>query len=460
MASHSLGVQQQATEVAGQNLANVNNPAYARQQLNIQSATAIATPQGQEGTGVIAVSITQIRSAILDNQVQAEGSVTGALTAQQNALQDAEAALGEQLTNTGTTGAPESAGGLTADISDFFNSLQSLSTNPADLPTRQEAVQSAQQLTGQFNSVAASLSGIRTDINTSITSDVAGSNQDLATIASLNQQIIAAQSGGGTANDLIDLRQQKLEDLSGKVNLTTSTEADGAMDITIGGVAMVTGTKVTDSLQTVDAGNGQLMVQAQNAGTTLSITGGSIGGNIETRDGALLTLQNNLDTLAGQMVTQFNSIYSAGIDLNGNSGQNLFTGTDAATIGVNANVVNDPSQFQAAQLGAGPGDGKVALQLAQLGNQAVTALNGMTYSANYAQTVSGLGASLASVNDGLTNSATVSQMLTTQRDSVSGVSTDDELTNLVQFQKAYQASAEVITTINQMLETLITMKTV
>jgi flagellar hook-associated protein 1 FlgK len=189
MASQSLSVQQEASAVAGQNLANVNNTAYAREQVNVQSATPLQTPIGQEGTGVVAVSITEVRDALLDTQIQSEGSVSGSLTSQQNALEDAQAYLNEQLTSSSSTGAAASQSGLTADLSNLFAAFQTLSTNPSSIPDRQAVAQSAQQLSSQFNSVSAGLATVQSNLNASITSDVAASNQDLSDIASLNQQI-------------------------------------------------------------------------------------------------------------------------------------------------------------------------------------------------------------------------------------------------------------------------------
>jgi flagellar hook-associated protein 1 FlgK len=243
------------------------------------------------------------------------------------------------------------------------------------------------------------------------------------------------------------------------VNFSTTTQSNGAVDVSIGGVTMVSGLNNADSLQAYDPGNGNLLVRAQNAGTTLTLTGGSIEGEITARDGALASLQSGLNTLASQLITQVNSVYSAGYDLNGNTGQDLFTGTDASTIGVNSNVANDPSQFQAAGTAGAAGDNTVVLALAQLGNQAISGLNNQTFSASYSQTVSDLGDSISSVNDQLNNSQAVTQMLTNERNTTSGVSLDTEMTNLIQYQKAYEASAEMITTLNQMLQTVVSMKT-
>jgi flagellar hook-associated protein 1 FlgK len=190
----------------------------------------------------------------------------------------------------------------------------------------------------------------------------------------------------------------------------------------------------------------------------LTLTGGSIAGEITARDGALSSLQSGLDTLASQLITQVNSIYSAGYDLNGNTSQNLFTGTDASSIGVNSNLAADPSQFQAAGTAGASGDNSVVLALAQLGGQNLSGLGNQTFTGSYAQTVANLGDAISSVNNQLDTSQSVSQMLTTQRASASGVSTDQEMTNLIQYQKAYEASAELITTLNQMLQTVVTMK--
>ena len=210
---------------------------------------------------------------------------------------------------------------------------------------------------------------------------------------------------------------------------------------------MVTNGDTPDTLQTYDAGGGQILVRAATAGTSLNITGGSVGGNITARDGALATLQGSVNTLANQLATSVNTIYAGGFSSTGATGQNLFTGTDAASLGVNSGLVASPATLQYSGTGDS-GDNTIALKLAQLANQQIGGLNSQTFSGNYAATVGTLGTALASVNDQVTNNSAVTQMLTNKRASVSGVSTDEEMTNLVQFQKAYQASAELITTLN------------
>jgi flagellar hook-associated protein 1 len=458
MGARSLAVQQEEMEISGQNLANVNNTSYADEQLVVTDATPLETPIGEEGTGVDATAITESRNPYLDSQIQVEASTTGSLTAQQTNLQNAEAYLDEQITTTSSSTAADSPNGLASDLSAMFNSFTGLEADPSNLSLRQTAVQSVQQVTDQFNQVSSQLSTVQADLNTSVQNDVNSSNQDLTAIASLNQQIVAAQESGGSADQLVDQREATLENLAGLTNFTTTTQADGAVNVSIGNVTMVSGVKVTDDLQTYTDANGNLQVQAQNAGTPLTLTGGSIEGEITARDGALATLQTGLNTLASQLITQANGIYSGGYDLNGNTGQDLFTGTDASNIGVNTSLLSDPSQFQASASADDAGDNTVVSKLASLGTQQITGLNNQTFSANYAQTVATLGNSISSVNDQLSTSQAVSQMLTSQRASDSGVSTDTEMTNLIQYQKAYEASAELITTLDQMMQTVVSMK--
>jgi len=470
MGGQSLSVQQEATAIAGQNLANVNNPAYADEQLVVQEATPLETLTGEEGTGVDAVSITSMRDAFLDAQIAAEGSVTGSLTSQQSALQEAEAYLDEELSGTSNSSdsAASSSNGLTADLSNLFSSLQTLTTDPGNISDRQTVIQSAQQLTEQFNQVSSGLNTVTSNLNSSIQSGVTSANQDLSQIASLNQQIMEAQDSGGTADQLADEREQIIENLSGYVNLTTSAQSDGAVNVSIGGVTMVSGDTALANLQTYTNASGNLMVLARETTTGLeyglTLSGGSIEGSITARDGTVATLQSSLNALASQLIFSFNQVYSGGYDLNGNNLQTyFFTGSGAGSIGVNSTVVNDPRTFQAAAGPGDPGDNTVALALANLADEpitnATTGFNNQTLSQYYSQAVGTFGSSLQSVNEQLANSTSVAQMLTTQRDSASGVDTDTEMTNLLQFQKAYEASAELVTTVNEMLETLVTMKT-
>ena len=461
LGARALTADQVGVEVTGHNLANANNAAYARQRVQIQTSTPTPTSIGMEGTGVQVTAIQQIRDQLLDSQIRSEASTGGYWNSQQSALQNAQTQLNEFLNLSSTDGTSSSTTdtqGLSSQLNNLFSAFQSVATSPTDSSARLSLVNAAQSLASGFNQASQNLSTLNGLLNTSVSNNVASANQLLSDIAGLNDQIAKATASGGTANDLVDSREQDLENLSNLVNIQTTANADGTVSVSIGGQQLVTGNKLTDTLATYDSGNGQLLVQTATSATPLTLSGGSIQGTIDARDGALATLRNSLDTMASSLITQVNGIYKNGYDLNGNFGANFFTGGDAATIGVNPALVNDPSQIQAAGTANAAGDNSIALQLAQLGPQTVAALNNQTFSGAYAQDVQNFGNALANANDQVGNYNSVNTMLLNQRDSVSGVSLEEETTNLIMFQKAYQASAKLISTVDQMLQTVINLK--
>ncbi len=463
MGARSLDTQQQGIEVAGHNLANVNNPAYARQRLTIQTSPSVPSDVGPQGTGADAVSIVRLRSDVLDDQIQSELSVRTSLEAEQSALQSAEAGLGEQLdaSAAGTQGSSSvgNASSLSGGLSDLFNSFQALSTDPSSLAQRQIVLGKASDLATQFNHVDQQLANLSSSLSSSVQDDVGKANTLLSQIAGLNDNIAQAElDKPGSANDLRDTRQSKIEELAKLVKIDISNGANGAVNVSVAGTLLVSANQVSDQLQAYDAGGGQIMVRAAGSGTALALTGGEIQGMIQARDDGIAKLRQDVNTLASQLIQKVNAVHGTGYGLNGTSGTPFFSGSNAADIQVNSSLTNDPSLLQAASVPNAAGDNGVALALGQLGEQAQPALNNQTFSQSYNQTVSAFGQTISSVNNQLSNQQTVEKMLLQQRDSISGVSVDEEMTDLTKFQRAFEASAKLITTIDDLLTTVINMK--
>ena len=460
LGKRSLQTQQLGVEVAGHNIANVNTPGYARQRLEIQTSPAIDTPYGPQGTGADAAAIVQLRSAFLDQQIQSETSVTGYLQTLQNALEDAQSGLGQTI-STAASGSDASSNqnGIAAALSDLFNAFQNLANDPSSLTARQVLLQKAADLASRFNQTDQRLANLQSQLTTSVQTDTASANDLLAQIAKLNGQISQLESGtSSTANDLRDLRQQKIESLANLVKIDVATDSSGAMDISIAGTTFVSGQQQLDSLQTYDSGGGKVLVRAQNAGAALTITGGSIAGAIDARDGQVATLRANLNSLASALITEVNTVHRAGYNLNGGTGADFFTGTGAADIHVNSALAGNAALLQASGTAGASGDNQVALNLAQLAGTSISGLNNQTFNASYNQTVAALGQALSSVNTQVDDQNSASTLLTNQRDSVSGVSLDEEMTDLIKYQKAFQGSARIITVVDQMLDTILNMK--
>ncbi len=464
LASQAMQAQMAGVEVTGQNLANVNTPGYSRQVVNLVTSPDIQSSVGSEGTGVSVASISQVVSSVLNNQIQAQNSTSNYWTAQQSALQNAQNGLGEFLngtasaSSTSTTPTIATDSGLASQLANFFNSFSAL-TSSASTSNAQAAISSANTLATSFNNINTQLNAAKTSLNSTLSSNVTSANQLLSQIATLNQQIFTAQASGGTANDLLDSRQQALQNLAKLTNITTATTANGSVNVSVGGQTLVNGFNVADTLQTYDPGNGNLLVQTATGGVNLTLTGGSMQGTIDARDNTLVPLQNSLNTLANTLITQVNGIQNSGYNSSGGTGNTFFTGTDAGSIGVNSALTNNASLLQISASATNGGDTSLAGQIAALATTTQSTLGNQTIGNSYAATVANLGSALQTANNQVTNQAAVSSMLSTQLGSISGVNIDEEMTNMMTFQRAYQASAQVVTTINTLLGTVIAMKT-
>lgn len=453
LGTRSLATQRAGVEIAGQNLANVNNPAYARQRLVIQTGISINGGFGPQGTGADAVAARQIRSMLVDQQINGEWSVGGFLDAQQSALEYAQAHLGEVLETSG-----ETSSGLAAGLNSLFAAFQSVATAPGSLTERQLLLAKAQDFATRLNQTSQGLAKLHGALNESLVTDVTDANRLLGDIADLNDRIANLErTAGGVANDLRDMRQAKLEELSRLVKVEASEAPNGTLNISVNGTALVADKNVLDTFQAYDAGGGQMLVRTTTGGTPLALSGGHMQGVIEARDGALATLRGQLDTLVGTLVSEVNAAHSGGFALNGATGAAFFTGTNAATIQVNSVLVNDPSLLQISGVAGNAGDNQVGLALAQLADRRLPALNNQTFSQSHSGTVAQLGQALASVNNKTEDQQVVARMLLQQRESISGVSIDEEMSDLMKYQKAFEASARLISVVDDMLDTLVNM---
>lgn len=467
MGARSLQTQQMGVEVSGHNLSNVNNPNYSRQRVEIEtSLTVPVTGLGMEGTGASVSAIKQIRDQILDDQVTSEFSVSGSLASQQRALQYAQANLGQRIDR--QSSGPDAAAtatslagefGLAEGITTLFNSFQSVGVNPRDNTERTVLLENAKALASKFRQTDTRLQLLKTTLDDSLASDVTSANRLLGDIAKLNDQITDAENRtSGSANDLRDQRQGKIEELAKLAKISVSRSATDVLSVAIGGTTLVTGKNQLDSLQSYDAGGGQMLVRTVTSGTPLAMTGGSMEGTISTRDGAIAKLRQDINSLASLIITDVNTTHAAGFSLTGSTGANFFSGTDASNITLNSALDGSPQLVQASASATLQGDNQVAVQLAQLGDKKQPTLSGQTFGQYFNRTVADIGQSLSSVNGQTETEDVVQTMLTRQRDSLMGVSIDEEMTDLVKFQKAYQASARIITTIDEMLDTVLNMK--
>jgi flagellar hook-associated protein 1 FlgK len=237
-ASKALAAHQQAIQVTGRNLANINNPEYARQRVVIADRYVTQTTHGPEGTGVEVLAVQQLRDGFLDRQVVRQASDNGFLQAQYDALSNAELALGDRVDRTTD---PASIGdiansptGIGAALDQFFNGMDALAATPNDLPAKMVAVQGAEALAERINTADERLDILQSDLEEELDSNLDEANALLSDIANLNfliRQADSVMSGGGA--DLIDSRQAKLERLARLVKIDVTPEAGSPLEVRV-----------------------------------------------------------------------------------------------------------------------------------------------------------------------------------------------------------------------------------
>jgi flagellar hook-associated protein 1 FlgK len=454
----ALNAQSRAVETAGRNLANVNNPNYARQRIVYGDRGTVQTPLGAQSLGIEAKQIQQMRDFLLDRQVVREKSVLASYTTQQSAYQNAQAGLGQSIDRTGETdssGAASSGTGISESLSDFFNAFQSYAARPTDPGEKQTLIQETGVLTDRIQITDSRLAEVQSDLTYQASNDVADANRILSSIADLNAQIGRFEiNAPGTAVDLRDQRQAQLEELAGKISFETQPDPAGSGQIQIssrdsGGnpVVLVNLATVTGPLS-ISGG----VVSGGTPSTAINLTGGSIKGAIDARDTGVQKLRDNLDALSKQLVTSVNSAYSP-------SGGNFFdpSGVTAGTISLASGL--NATTLKATTASGAAGDNDIATAVAALASKSFSVSGGDTidgtFGQYYATTVSNFGQTLSTTNARVTEQTNIESLVRGQRDGVSGVSMDEEMTDLMKYQRAFQASSRVIQVIDELLDTIV-----
>jgi len=437
---------QGALQVTTNNVSNANTPGYSREQAVLVTSDPVVTDPLTFGTGVTLQSVESIRDPILESQIQQQTQAQGQFSTLASALQQT------QVNFTGTTGDIGTA------ISNFFNSINQLSTNPSDLSLRQGLITAAGNLTTSFNTTANNLTQQQTSLDLSVVQTVGQINQLTQQIAGLNGQISNLQNVGESAGTFVDQRTQAIDQLSALVDVSVIPSGNTLTLTTANGAPLVAGQQ-SFQLQTQINSAGLHDIDSQGVDITSHIASGQLGGTLEARDQQIPAIQTQLDTLAAGLANAVNAVQVSGFDLKGNPGTNLFNPPPASGVGAAASLsvaITDPSLIAASSDGTAGSNGNAEAMYA-LNSQAFIA--GQNPTDYYSGIVFNVGNDTANASSEQSASALVLQQLNDQRASVSGVSLDEEAANMVQYQDAYTASAQVITTINDMMYTVVNMAT-
>lgn len=496
-AHRGLIAAQNALSTANHNISNANTPGYSRQRVDLTAYTAYTPPTtsqsvvGQIGQGPTVQQITRSRDQFLDTQFRQASGKLGLNTTTEGALSQVEGILAEP-----------SANSINSTMQNFFDAAQEMSLHPDSAAPRANFMQQAVDMVTVFQQQAQQLSELRTNLvgdplvpssfaTSQLAINVNTVNTKLANIAEINKNIISVKASGAEPNDLLDQRDQLLDELSKIVDVDVTNYDNGQIDLKIGGQFMIKGGKQLDSLQVkANAGPTPLpddvpsLVSTVTGGVVLNdgsgpeITGGSIRGiiNMGGNDPALSTVRGvlgKLDNLISTIATEMNNLQAAGRDQNGNLGTTpIFQNDPTLNPGqplnifhwkINPAVINNIKLISAAiddptATGgfAGVGDGRNALAMAKLRDQSFPALG--TDMVGYLNgTISTLGIDSRSYKDNTTSQKQLVDSVDLRRQSISGVNIDEETIDLLRYQRAFEATSKTISILDQITQSIINM---
>lgn len=467
VASSGLNSSQRALEVISQNVANVSTPGYSRQVVRLATigTTTDATlfsGKAPAFNGVEVTAVERIRDSFLEATRAAAGARQAALESELTALGNVQTTL-QEPSDTSVQNA----------LDTFFSSWQSLAhagTESAASAAANVVIQNATNVTDQLNALASGIGDVWATTHGTLLSDMQEANQAASDLAAVNIRIVNAINAGQTPNDLMDKRDQLVRSLADLVGSTAVISEDGSAQVSVNGIGLVSGRSaqtitysgpatVTGVDTSTAAGTPSLMIGP----FTLSPTAGSASGALNALREGIPTVMDSVDTVAQRLITAVNTLYSAGYTQDGlTTGNPFFTGTDAASIATHSSVtgLSTMQVADASYAGTANTDFSVALAIGDLvdDDTASTLLGGLTGpTETWSNLVSALGAQI----EGLQNASETQDAILTAADqaveSSAGVNVDEELTQLILYQRMYGASAKVISTIDEMSLTLLNM---
>jgi len=450
-AMRALRAQQRALDVTGHNIANANTPGFTRQRAVLATTEPFPMPTynrplatGQLGTGVTVESILRVRDAFLDTQIRKESFSLGEWEAVEGALQQIEIIFSEP-----------SESGLNEVMGEFWGAWQELSKNPESLVARASLKEQSVTLANAINHIYSQLDELRSNLDGNVKIKVEQTNTIARQIRDMNEQIIKIESGGDNANDLRDKRDLLLDELSKIINFTAVESDRGGVAIYVHGKPLVSDINITElTTQANPLNNGLLDVVWSDNLSLVQIEKGNLKGTLNARDNYIPHYMNELDSLAGALITEVNNLHNVGFALDGvTTGLDFFTGTGAADIAVNP-VFSDLTLIAASQ-GGEAGDGLNALDIAQLKDALIMSGNAATFADFYKSTIATLGVESQEATRLVANEKLLVEQLTNRREAVSSVSLDEEVINMLKYQRGYEAASRMVNVMDEMLDRLI-----
>lgn len=440
IAAHQVGMQ-----AASQNISNAQTEGYSRQRVSMSSGTSIRTPLGPSASGVQVQDIARVRDSFLDQSYRRDSSKAASYGLRRDLLQRAEGVFAEP-----------SETGVGATLDAFWSAWSDLANEPTSTSARNMVRQRGTQLTSILNHTAGELATLRSDARSRLDTTVGEINRLGSEVALLNDEIVAAEVGGRTANDLRDRRDLAVDALARLASVRTTEQRNGSLSVIVENVTVVDGGSA--KTLAVDSSGPSVAVRT-SAGSQLMFQseGSSLGAVLQVLNTDIPGIQSKLDDLAEGLVTNVNALFGLG---NGGAGGSFFdpTRTTADTIVLDSAVLASASAIPTGYSTAA-GDNTLALDLAALQSDESLLIGGATtsFATFYRGMIADLAVQVSTAENSTEAYAALASQSETRRQSVSGVSIDEELIRMMQHQQAYTAATRVVSAVDEMLRSLLSM---
>ena len=443
----ALQAQQLSLNITGHNIANVNTPGYTRQQAILTSNRPLTLPFGSVGTGVDISDIRRVRSLFLDSQMRGETQKLGKWSLMSDSWTQVESIFSE----------PEDTG-FSAVMDQFWTSWQDLANNPQSEAARIAVREQGNLLVDSFHHISSQLADLKQSLDTDIGKITTEINNIAGQIANVNQSIMTSELNGNVANDLRDRRDYLVDQLSEYVDVTVIEQTGGSSTVMLGSMALVEGNSHVDLVTKVEGTKQNYLHSVVFKGTGISVNhpGGRLEGLLEMRDTNIAGKQAELDTLARELVKAVNDVHGGGYGSRGSTGINFFNAstTGAADIALDFQITQDVNNI-AAGITTEPGDNGNALNISALRNLLIVNGGDATFNDYYNSIIGDIGIKSREASALLSNQQALVTQIDNSRQSLEGVSLDEEMATMIEQQHAYSAAAKVVTAMDEALDTVI-----
>ena len=474
IARTALLTHQSALQTISQNIANAETPGYSRQEAVLAANTPVRMPYGNVGTGVHVETIIRKRDLLLDDSYRSASTLAGSAEMRRDLLGQVEGVFGE----------PSDAG-MASALDAFWGSWSDLSASPSSLSARSVVQQRGRQVGQLFNEYDTQLTQQRNATIERLQNTVSTINSIAAQVAELNTRIVTSESNGNANNDLRDLRDIKLDELSKIAGARIVPQSNGSISVLIGNSTLVQGDtarpltiklELPNPMPATPLTDVNVRIQLGTSPDRLTALAGELKSMVEVLNVDIPDARSRLDAMAAQLATAVNTIHSTGYTFSGNTVPGTAAGTffeagtvtnpvTAATLRVDSAVLNDPLKIAASGNANGPTDNSVAQGLAGLritdDTVSWTSSTGATESGSFLSffrnMVTRIGIDAAAATDNATVYRSLADQSDARRQSVSGVSTDEELVNMMRVQQSYQAATKMIKVADDMMQTLLSL---